>query len=727
MLEPLSRHLVLVGGLCVAALTSCGDDTAATSGAPSASTDVDAGGSGSADRLREILVAELRRDVAAIGPQDLSSRNVEVRRAAARALARMRTTSAREHLARLLHDEDATVVSWAAYGLGDICAGAREQTVKLLAAVAAARQAQPAAKPAPINVQRSLARAVGKCGTADAERLLVAWALRRDAFTPDAIHGLGFIARKNKRLREETYVALLKLAEGDAANPPNPTAFYPIGKAEHLRTPSVIERTHKLAEAALETAGPDRVYAISALGRCDEQAVVVLQRALAEEGFTDAERVTAARMLPRFGRDGQEALAAALEKLAAPDAAALASRTSVLVTLLGELTIFAKARASLKKLSELKAPDGADAPTLRRLSWIRCSAAKLVAERDYKHPVLRGCDLLLDDPKAADPLSSSIGARAVVSAIGLDVAKITGARLAAWRSYALGGDLRARQAALQLIGGHAEIAEAANVLTEALKAEAPGLVATAAEVIAKHPDRVQADGGVHPAVSEALVARLDGQGPAADLEVLGAVIDAAGELGLEKAKPALLDHCKSPHAVVRAQAEVALKAIIGKESPTCGKGEPLGIPVELERVPKGPVTIELDTDVGPLTLTLDPSLAPIATARATDLASNGFYDGMVVHRVVPGFVSQFGSPTADGYGGVKGLPSIPCETSPLPYVRLSVGVALAGRDTGSSQLFVTHAATPHLDGDYALIGTATGPWDELVDGDVIKKAKVTKP
>jgi cyclophilin family peptidyl-prolyl cis-trans isomerase len=97
---------------------------------------------------------------------------------------------------------------------------------------------------------------------------------------------------------------------------------------------------------------------------------------------------------------------------------------------------------------------------------------------------------------------------------------------------------------------------------------------------------------------------------------------------------------------------------------------------------------------------------------------------MVVHRVVMGFVSQFGSPTSDGYGGAPGALPMPCETSPLHFGAWRVGVALAGRDTGTSQLFVTHASYPHLDGRYAQIGTATGPWDALVDGDRIVRAKL---
>jgi cyclophilin family peptidyl-prolyl cis-trans isomerase len=139
-----------------------------------------------------------------------------------------------------------------------------------------------------------------------------------------------------------------------------------------------------------------------------------------------------------------------------------------------------------------------------------------------------------------------------------------------------------------------------------------------------------------------------------------------------------------------------------------------------------PVKIELETDVGKLSLTLEPDLAPVAVTRVADLVKSGFYNGMVVHRVVPAFVSQWGSPSSDGFGGAPGKPALPCETSPVGYRVGSVGVALAGRDTGGSQLFVTHLSTPHLDGKYALLGSATGAWDTLIDGDIIQKARIVE-
>jgi len=86
---------------------------------------------------------------------------------------------------------------------------------------------------------------------------------------------------------------------------------------------------------------------------------------------------------------------------------------------------------------------------------------------------------------------------------------------------------------------------------------------------------------------------------------------------------------------------------------------------------------------------------------------------------------QFGDRDGDGYGGA-GLDALRCETSPAPFRQGVVGMALGGRDTGASQLFVTLGSSPHLDGDYAVLGTATGPWDSLVEGDRITKVVARK-
>ena len=160
----------------------------------------------------------------------------------------------------------------------------------------------------------------------------------------------------------------------------------------------------------------------------------------------------------------------------------------------------------------------------------------------------------------------------------------------------------------------------------------------------------------------------------------------------------------------------------GKAGRTARRRRRGDLPAEIANLlPPTPVRLVFETDAGEVSITLDPEVAPVTATRIVELARSGYYDGILVHRVVPGFVTQFGAPHGDGYGGPAGKPALRCETSPLPFAALDVGVALAGRDTGSSQLFVMHARHPHLDGAYAWVGVAAGPWATFVDGDRIRR------
>jgi len=85
---------------------------------------------------------------------------------------------------------------------------------------------------------------------------------------------------------------------------------------------------------------------------------------------------------------------------------------------------------------------------------------------------------------------------------------------------------------------------------------------------------------------------------------------------------------------------------------------------------------------------------------------------------------QLGDPGGDGYGGAKG-PPLRCETAPIPFEAGTVGIALGGRDTGSSQFFVTLARHPSLDGEYAVVGRAGPGWDRVAEGDVMRKVRVS--
>jgi cyclophilin family peptidyl-prolyl cis-trans isomerase/HEAT repeat protein len=108
------------------------------------------------------------------------------------------------------------------------------------------------------------------------------------------------------------------------------------------------------------------------------------------------------------------------------------------------------------------------------------------------------------------------------------------------------------------------------------------------------------------------------------------------------------------------------------------------------------------TSRGPIVIEFYPGAAPNTVANFIQLASRGFFNGLSIHRVVPGFVTQDGCPRGDGWGS-PGY-QIRCEYNDLHYETGMVGMALSGKDTGGSQYFITHTPQPHLDGRYTIFG-----------------------
>jgi HEAT repeat protein/cyclophilin family peptidyl-prolyl cis-trans isomerase len=109
------------------------------------------------------------------------------------------------------------------------------------------------------------------------------------------------------------------------------------------------------------------------------------------------------------------------------------------------------------------------------------------------------------------------------------------------------------------------------------------------------------------------------------------------------------------------------------------------------------------------------------------LAERGYFDGLVVHRVVPNFVIQDGDPTGTGSGG-PGY-TIRCEYNHLRYDSGMVGMALSGKDTGGSQWFVTHSPQPHLNGRYTIFARVTRGLDvarRVVQGDRVIEVKLLR-
>ncbi|HEY8264866.1 MAG TPA: peptidylprolyl isomerase [Methyloceanibacter sp.] len=116
----------------------------------------------------------------------------------------------------------------------------------------------------------------------------------------------------------------------------------------------------------------------------------------------------------------------------------------------------------------------------------------------------------------------------------------------------------------------------------------------------------------------------------------------------------------------------------------------------------------LDTTRGPVKIAMRPDLAPGHCARIKELARKGFYDGVVFHRVIDGFMAQTGDPTGSGMGGSG--QKLKAEFSKEPHSRGAVSMARAqSPDSGDSQFFICFDDANFLDGKYTI-------WGRVIEG-----------
>ncbi len=118
-------------------------------------------------------------------------------------------------------------------------------------------------------------------------------------------------------------------------------------------------------------------------------------------------------------------------------------------------------------------------------------------------------------------------------------------------------------------------------------------------------------------------------------------------------------------------------------------------------------TLILTLDTGAVTIRLRPDLAPGHVGRIKELAREGFYDGVVFHRVIAGFMAQGGDPTGTGMGG-SDKPNLPAEFSREPHVRGVCSMARSSSpNSANSQFFICFENANFLDGQYTVWGEVT--------------------
>ena len=712
------ERLGLFALLCaLVALGACQSRTqAAAAAGPSASSSARVapaplGAASAAPSLRAVLASARLRRIDAVLQAALVARDATLREAALRALAQMDGAAASDALLSGLADESPRVAAQAAFGLGRSCAGheaefSRALTLRASALATLAPERSEAAL-------RAIAQALARCGSDEAERTLRAWLKVPGRIAELAALALGDLAQRRGRLEEQTFVALLNAVPTGEAHLEHALAPF----SRFVAPPSALrERLLALASAALTQGGTERELALRALGRAGaSDALLALARAPVSDTATLSELV---RELVRLGEAGQLGLAELLNGLLPDEGAARALLTSeraaaLIAVLEGLEAAGPKTREALLRAARLES--GAAEPWLaRRAGLIRCAAARLL----YKDP--NDPELLRCDPEA-NGQSGKLARIAV-----LDRLELVGARADQLRALASDADPSVRQRALRLIPKHRELA-AAPLLTHALTDEAPGVVATAAEILSAHPERAEsAAAGAKPdAKLAAALAKALTSVSRADVSVRAALLDAVMGLKLLSSMSEVEKSCADPNPTLRRHAQRALAALGQPRRRCAAASDAQPQPEELNHLVSSTVRLLFDTDVGALELELEPSAAPLAVTRVVELAKSGFYDGLRVHRAIFGFAVQFGDPNGDGYGSGGHAPLF-SELGPTPFVSGSVGLAQSGADTGSTQLFVTLGRFPHLDGESAYLGRAGPGWERLVVGDRIRSVKIQK-
>lgn len=605
---------------------------------------------------------------------------------------------------------------WAAFGLGKLCRTDRAAITSALG-VALGAWALDTEPPTSLEV-RALTRALGACGTSEAEALLRSWVSpTRPLHLPDlSVHAavaLGALADELGKLEERTWTTLLDAAEREK----NPTLLYALGRSSGLGEALAARTLDVAGELITRGPHPGRRHALLALGSAGASAALPLRQVVLSADFPGVERALAVSVLHRLGPAGRDALDPLLTELLGrglpekPDD----ELWLVLGALVKHLEQPRAARQGLMEIPFAPLPPGErpeDVALRRRRVLLRCRAADLVAVLNEKSPALAACDPAHGRPEKEALLRV------------LDRGKLTGKRAASFDELLASSDPVVQQAALRLLPAHAEYEKTREALVTALGHANAGTRATAFSILASHPHKALTDEkepAADPRILSAIQAALAPSKEPRPLETTAAALSAAGALRALTLKPAVESLCDGPEFSLHARASSAL-GLLGSPGRLC--------PARLQEAaappasaPSTPVTLVIDSDLGALRLVLDTPDTFAARARLVAWVQSGVWKSVAVGSVAPGFGVSFGDPDGDGYDG-GGAPPLPEETSPRPFEPMSVSLNSFAPGAATTQLLVTVADAPQLNGEKVLLGRAEGPWHLLVSGDELRNARV---
>ncbi len=593
-----------------------------------------------AEAAQSIWTLEIRRSAPSAFEAWAEDELAEVRARTALALGRLATADALPWLAPLAEDSDSEVRAHAAFALGLT----PEATPVLRERLAVERDPE---------VRARLLQGLGLQGELDDEGRLAAGLDRSWQESAEASIALGrlAIAHRDHVFRDETLGALARQLRRLKPRARRGAAFALARMAPSELSDPV---ARELQERAIDDPDPTvRAWCLRALGGAVTGTDGVQLVALAARDLDTGVRVAAARFLGR---------------LTEPPA------ISTVQDLLGDTDPGVRQET----VAALGLLDAVDHDTLLRP----------LLDDDDVHVAAAALGVLLDrglEPSSRPWLDATqplrLQAAAVVSLEDPDQL----ARLAVGSPEPL-----LRTTAVGALAGLDGAVDHAETL---LGADDDKVAAVGASLLAEHSRTDEA--------LTALVARMSG---AEDLDLLIEGFKAfAAAVAAEEALPEGADQLVAGalthrSQAVRSGAEPLAEALDLPPPPPMDPVAKLPLLTDIARIRSARIL----TDAGEIRLTLRPDLAPLTVWNFATLADEEYFDGLHFHRVVPDFVIQDGCPRGDGWGDPGH--QIPDELSWLPYDEGTLGMALAGPDTGGSQWFVTLSPQPHLEARYSVFG-----------------------
>lgn len=639
----------------------------------------------------------------------------KLRRAATLALARLRRPDALDWLLVALRDTESSVRDAASLGLGALETDAPPAAVEALISALAA-------EPEP-SVRVSMTRDLGRMRTPGALPAIRA-ALRSD--TPEE-RAAGCIAAAELGLSEtgipgELRARLAALVGAEEPESVRLACAHALSRLPRAFEPSPGETT------ALTLATSDRHPEVRALAY-RALASHPVKPSLLVPGTRDSDwrvAVQAFRSLARraaLESGGATVYAAALREAHARYAAepGPGGRLHVLLTAFEAAAPIARAGAIHDVASALHEAFGAlpeGEPPTRERGLLHCGAAQLLDRARGWPARIENCG-----HEQVVPAERLVRTAAILG----DLAGAEEPRIARLGRLLRERNPTVRQAALAALSRIVDAAATETVLS-ALSDPDPGVLSAALDAVNRIARRGPTESEVPPPfpVKQAVAALA--QVPEAwsedSLELRVRWLDAVDAVGARALSDEVRALARHPSDAVRSRARSLLAAW---REPLPEFPEPLQSNLAPEALlpPEARPRVRFETDRGSIVVELRPDHAPITVARFLDLVRAGFYDGLSFHRVVPGFVVQGGDPRGDGYGGPDHW--LRCEDNRLPFLPGTIGMALAGRDTGGSQFFFVLASQPHLEGRYTAFGRVVDGFERLErihPGDRIRQATV---